>query len=327
MNPIDGAPNMSRLTSLVLLASLAAGAAADDRRLAVRLGHGPEARLLILHGDDLGMCQSSTAAAREAFVRGVMNSGSAMAPCPWFGAMATWAAEQEEKPDLGLHLTLTSEWRHYRWRPLVPGPVVPGLVDRDGFLHREVADVRRRATAAEVEVEIRAQIARARHFGLEPTHLDSHMGTLFTRLDFFQVYVDVGREEGIVPMVPKLDDGLRDELREAGILPLIEVYFEGLEARGFPLLDRLVTETGGRDYEERKAWLLAFLADLEPGVTQLILHPAVEGPELAAITGTHRRRDEEYRLLIDPDVRAAIADEGIVLVSWREINALWNRAR
>ncbi|MDP6409701.1 MAG: ChbG/HpnK family deacetylase [Planctomycetota bacterium] len=302
------------------VALLALPAPADS--LVERLGHEPGARLLILHGDDLGMCRAANEAARLAFASSAMNSGSAMVPCPWFGELASWWGEQEEPPDLGLHLTLTSEWRHYRWGPVLPVEQVPGLVDPDGFLWRDVSEVTANATAAEVKAEIRAQITRARRFGLEPTHLDSHMGTLFARPDFFLAYIEVAAEEGIVPFIPRLDGVLREQLEELGILGAARVMMAGIEARGFPLIDTLFS-TEGSSYEERKEHLLEIVRGLRPGVTEVILHPSTATDELAHITNSHRARSDDLRLMSDPDLAAAIEEEGIVLVTWREIARAW----
>ncbi|MDP6763496.1 MAG: ChbG/HpnK family deacetylase [Planctomycetota bacterium] len=309
---------MTVLPWMVVLAALPAPA--DS--LVERLGHEPGARLLILHGDDLGMCRAANAAAREAYGNSMMNSGSAMVPCPWFGELAAWWDEQEAPPDLGLHLTLTSEWRHYRWGPVLPVEDVPSLVDADGFLWRDVSEVTANASVAEVKAEIRAQIARARRFGLEPTHVDSHMGTLFARPDYFLAYVEVAAEEGIVPFIPRIDGVLREQLEELGILGAARIMMAGIEARGFPLIDTLYS-TEGRTYEERKAHLLGIVRDLRPGVTQVILHPSAAGDELSHITNSHRARSDDLRLMSDPDLATAIREEGIVLVTWREISRVW----
>ncbi|MBI4613704.1 MAG: polysaccharide deacetylase family protein [Planctomycetes bacterium] len=314
------------VSALVASAALLAGPAAADT-LAERLGKDREARLLILHADDLGMCQAASAAARTIFGGGLAVSGSAMVPCPWFADLATWAAEQKDAPpDLGLHLALTSEWKTYRWGPVLPRSEVPGLVDPDGFLWRSVEELARHASADEVEREIRAQVERARHFGLSPTHLDSHMGALFARLDYFAAYVSVATEAGVVPFVPRLAGELREKIEKAGLLPVAEAALADLESKGYPLVDR-VENSGGKTYEERKARLLDVVAKLEPGVTEIILHPAADGPELQAITHSHRARGDDLALLCDPDLRAAIERAGVVLVTWREIGAAWKKEK
>jgi glycerophosphoryl diester phosphodiesterase/predicted glycoside hydrolase/deacetylase ChbG (UPF0249 family) len=311
----------SAMRATCLLATLPALSTAADS-LAERLGHDADVRLLILHGDDLGMCRAANEAARQAFASSAMNSGSAMVPCPWFPEIADWWSAQDESPDLGLHLTLTSEWEHFRWGPVLPAREVPGLVDPDGFLWRNISQVTEHASAAEVKAEIRAQIVRARRFGLEPTHLDSHMGTLFARPDYFLAYIQVAAEEGIVPFIPRLDGVLREQLEDLGILGAAKLMMAGIEARGFPLIDFLFS-TEGSSYDERKAHLLDIVRNLGPGVTQVILHPSAGGDELSHITNSHRARTDDLQLLHDPDLAAAIREGGVVLVTWREISRVW----
>ena len=162
----------------------------------------PDERIFILHADDSGMCHSANAATIRAMSEGVVSSTSVMVPCPWFPEMAAWAREHPEM-DVGVHLTLTSEWRHYRWGPVAPREQVPGLVDEEGFLWRRVEDVIAHASPQEVEIEVRAQIERALRFGIKPTHIDSHMGTLFAHPEYFEIYVRLSREYGIPAMLPR----------------------------------------------------------------------------------------------------------------------------
>src|SRR5687768_7497171 len=171
--------------------------AQEKKSLVERLGFGKDERVLMIHADDVGMCHSVNAASIKAMTEGVVSSASVMVPCPWFPEIAAWSREHPEA-DLGLHLTLTSEWRQYRWRPVSPPDQVRGLIDPEGFMWRSVADVKKHASAREVETEIRAQIERALKFGMKPTHVDSHMGTLFADSAFFEAYVRVARDVKII---------------------------------------------------------------------------------------------------------------------------------
>jgi len=130
--------------------------------------------------DDLGMARSVNAATIKAFESGLVSSGSIMVPCPWLPEIATYARQHPEA-DLGLHLTLTSEWAPYRWGPVLSKDRVASLLDNSGYFYLTESEAASRANAQEVEAEIRAQIERARSFGIQPTHLDSHMGTLYKK--------------------------------------------------------------------------------------------------------------------------------------------------
>lgn len=303
---------------LVVFFGAPAVASAGTETLAERLGRPAGARLVILHADDLGMCH----AANEAFAAladfGVVKCGSVMVPCPWFPEIAAWARAHPGH-DLGLHLTLTSEWNHYRWRPVTPAGEVPGLVDEEGFLWHEARQVVEHATPAEVEKEIRAQIALARKFGLEPTHLDSHMGTLFSSPEFFQVYLRVAKDENIPPMIPYVPAAV---LEGYG---LKNFSYAPLEKAGYVILDSLNLGVDGDTEEARFAAYRNALAALPPGVSQIILHPAKEGPELRSITGSHRKRDLDYRLFRLPKMRALLKELGIESIGYRDLRPLWEK--
>src|SRR3954447_13875201 len=144
------------------------------RTTAQRLGHGPDAKLLMVHADDAGMCHSVNMATSEALLSGSVQSASVMMPCPWVSEFAD-IARQHSDLDIGLHLTLTSEWKHYRWRPVAPAEKVKGLLDPDGYMGQDVRPVPADAPAGEIETELRAQVERARHFGIQFTHVDPPM--------------------------------------------------------------------------------------------------------------------------------------------------------
>ena len=151
-------------------------------------------KVIILHIDDAGMSYEANQGTILAMDKGVANSTSVMMPCGWVPAYMKYL-QQHPTTDAGVHLTLTSEWKGYRWFPLSGREKVPGLLDKEGAMWSNVPDVVKHATADEVETEIRAQIARFRSFGVEPSHIDSHMGTLFGSPAFTERYIKVGMQE------------------------------------------------------------------------------------------------------------------------------------
>ena len=158
-----------------------------------RLGYPKDTKLLILHADDIGLSHSENMASIYALENGSVNSGSIMVPCPWFPEIAAYAKSHPEA-DLGLHLTLTSEWELYKWRPVLPANEVPGLVNEQGFFYEGFDGLLQNATTQEVEKELRAQIDRAIAFGIHPTHLDSHMFSVYLKPEFLEVFAKLGRE-------------------------------------------------------------------------------------------------------------------------------------
>src|SRR5829696_2193151 len=157
---------------LMVVASANASVWAQDRSLAERLGYPRDAKLVIVHADDLGMSHSVNAATIKAFESGLVNSGSIMVPCPWLPEIAAYARANPQA-DLGLHLTLTSEWTNFRWSPVSPRDRVPSLLDKDGYFRLTESEAAKYADPKEVELEVRAQIERAKAAGIVPTHLDS----------------------------------------------------------------------------------------------------------------------------------------------------------
>ncbi len=298
------------------------GEAQEGGNLAERLGYKRDQRLLMIHADDLGMCHSVNVASWKAMTDGVVSSASVMVPCPWFPEMAQWAREHPNM-DLGLHLTLTSEWKLYRWRPVSPINEVKSLLDDQGFLWRSVADVKKNAKPEEVEAEIRAQIRRALQFGMKPTHVDSHMGTLFSDRKFFEAYVRVAKEVGIMPMLPGPTPEI---LQQAALLGLdYKAIVRDLQKQGMVVLDVLNTSLEGNDYEARKRAFEVFVKGLQPGVTELICHLSGDDDEIQHVTGNWRPRYNEFRLFTEPASRKLLEDHGVKLIGYRELDKLWKR--
>src|SRR5271156_683580 len=161
-----------------------------------RLGYPASARLLVIHADDLGMAHSVNRAIFEAFENHWITSASILVPCPWFPEVVTWAKAHPDA-DLGIHLDLNSERTSFRWRPISAADRVPSLLDADGYFPLEETAVAERAKIPEVELELSAQIERARAAGIRITHLDSHMGALMGTTALAEEYQRLGREQNL----------------------------------------------------------------------------------------------------------------------------------
>src|SRR5437868_4635576 len=212
-----------------------AAADAESKTWAERLGWPAGKRVVIFHADDVGMCYEANQAVQEALTRGEYRSASAMVPCPWFNEMAAWCVAHPEH-DVGLHLTLTSEWQFYRWGPVAPRDSVKGLLDPLGNLYRDVASVARSARPEEVAAEIAAQLARARQSGMKPSHLDTHMGTLYARPDYTKAYLELAMSENIPAMVIEMTPRTTEKFRKQGY-PFTDVMLKLLAGYKLPKLD------------------------------------------------------------------------------------------
>jgi predicted glycoside hydrolase/deacetylase ChbG (UPF0249 family) len=317
-------PSVLALGAAVVLmgipfARLTAGEPKDRPQTVAELfGFGPEERLLILHADDAGMCHAHNRATIDGMERGVINSASIMMPCPWVLEIVEYAKAHPDA-DFGVHGTLTSEWKAYRWRPVTPWDQVKGLLDASGYLHRGVLETALAASAAEVETELRAQLRRALDLGLRPTHLDTHMGTVYARPDYFAAYRKVAKEFGLPCMIPRMTAEVRQKLA-APVRLVAEQIGQTLFEQGEVTLDHLDGGyPGGGGLEEQKKYYREAIRNLRPGITQIILHPAYDGDELRAITGSHARRDGDLRVFLDPDMAKFLRDQKVRMITWREI--------
>jgi len=296
---------------------MSAAAAESGPTFAERLGWPAGSRVLILHSDDLGMSHASNAGTIEALEFGLVTSISVMMPTPWVVEIAEYVTRHPDT-DVGLHLTLTSEWDDYRWPPVAGKPQVPGLVDSMGCLWDNVPLVIAHATADEVETEIRAQIDRAMTMGLPVTHLDSHMGTLFSTDAFFERYLKVGIEMDIPVLIardywpPATIESDRTRRRKAAIS---RVWNAGL-----PVIDYVHTATYSWKTRDKEDLYVRDIRNLPEGVTEMIIHCTKPNPVIDEITNNRELLYGDYYAMISPRVRQAVEDEGIILTTWRELH-------
>jgi predicted glycoside hydrolase/deacetylase ChbG (UPF0249 family) len=277
-------------------------------------------KYLIIHADDAGMSHSVNRATIEAMERGIVSSASILVPPAWFPEFAEYARKHPEK-DYGIHLTLTSEWQFYRWGPVAPREQVPSLVDEQGFLWDNVALVMQHVKADEAEIELRAQINRARQFGVPLSHLDTHMGALFSRPDLMEVYVKLGLEFDLPVLF--LREIAPPVAREYPALASRgQAMIEQLKSRGFPLLDNIGQFYDGNSHEERHNRYVGFLRDLPVGVSELIIHCGYDDEELSAITDSAPRRDGDRRIFTEPATIALVKDLGIEVIGWKRFREM-----
>ncbi|MBK5279656.1 MAG: polysaccharide deacetylase family protein [Bacteroidia bacterium] len=323
---------MKRIALLLLSLALYVSISYAQDTYAEKLGFPKGAKILILHIDDAGMSWDSNEGAKQAIENGIATSVSVMMPTPWVPGFVHFL-KQNPKADAGLHLTLTSEWKDYRWAPLSGKSVVPGLVDSEGAMWASVEDVVKHASADEVEQEIRAQLERARLMGFEPTHLDSHMGTLFATPEFLQRYIKLGVEQKIPVMFPAGHNtmiGTQMSL-DANTLEQFQQTGKTIWDAGLPVLDDLHNVSYGWEYparvrvsdkEHRKYATHQYIESiktLKPGLTMVIMHCSKPTEVFPYITGSGHVRKGDLLAMTDPEFKRFIQQEGIVLTTWREV--------
>ena len=277
-------------------------------------------RRLIIHADDAGMCHSENRGTIDSMVNGVVSSTSIMVPCPWFSEFAEWARENPDR-DCGVHLTLNAEWKHYRWGPVAPREKVPSLVDKDGFLWDNVDQVMEHVKVEEAAIELRAQIDRAKAFGVPITHLDTHMGAIVSRPDLVELYVKLALEYDLpILALREIDEEMAKEY--PALAQRQEELLKLFKQRGLPVLDHLAQFYGGDTYEERKANYLKCLRTLPPGTSQLIIHCGYDDAELGAVTNSASRRDGDRRVFSDVEVIDEIQKLGIEVITWKQFREM-----
>ena len=275
-------------------------------------------RYVIIHADDAGMSHSVNRATIAAMEQGIVSSASIMVPCPWFKEFAAYAKAHPEK-DFGIHLTLNCEWTNYRWGPVLDKDKVPSLVDREGYLWDNVAQVAENAAAGEVKAELRAQIQRALDFGVPLTHLDTHMGAVVSRPDLVEIYVELGVEFDLpVFFLRNLGREVPDEAVRARGLQLVAE----LEKHKLPVLDTMTQLYTNGTFEDKKTQYLRAIADSKPGVQYLILHCGYDDAELQAITSSSKIRDTDRRVFTDPDFIEAVKQTGVEIVTWKQVREM-----
>lgn len=276
-----------------------------------------EKRYVIIHADDAGMSHSVNQATIEGMQKGIVSSASIMVPCPWFKEFADFAKQNPDQ-DFGIHLTLNSEWKNYRWGPVASRDQVPSLLDGEQYLWDNVGQVMKHVNVKDAEKELRAQIERAKSFGVPLSHLDTHMGAVVSRPDLLEMYVNLGIEYQLpVLFVANLDPEKYGLIAEKG-----KELKAVLEKNNLPVLDELVQFYGESDYEKRKQAYLDKLRALKPGVTQIIIHCGIDNQELQNITNSSSRRDGDRRVFTDPEVIREIKDLEIEVITWKQFHEM-----
>ncbi|WDE08050.1 ChbG/HpnK family deacetylase [Thalassomonas viridans] len=263
---------------------------------------------VILHVDDIGMVQPSISAFAKLYSSGKILSGSLMAPCPWF-AMAAQLQQKYPEADLGLHLTLTSEWAGYRWGPVAPVSTTSGLVDNSGrYFHRCNLDVCEQAGIETVTTELNAQIELAKNLGFNPSHLDGHMFTC-QQAKFLPSLLDLALEHKIPAVCSR---------QQLNALPenTGQFWHKRLKQLGLPVFDTISRLPLNRDEQVLKA----FFNHLPSGLHYLYAHPLKPGTELSAITLQAEERVAEYHALMNFDPANLAAALNIKLRSFNTLS-------
>ena len=292
-------------------------------------------KYLIINADDFGMNHSSNIAVMDLFEKGGITSSTIMTPCPWAKEAGKWAAAHPEYA-VGVHLTFTSEWGNYRWGPVAHNNT-ESLRDEEDFMYYESDGFEKNCVLSEVEGEIRAQIARFKSFGVEPSHLDNHMGSLYGietgRFEILTKTLELAGEYGLPFRFPGtfVPEMFKNETLDVKIdVSVIEGVFNQVldyaKSLGVAMPDYLIPgEWNGPQndsYENFKEYIYELYRSFPNGVTETYIHPSFECDELKAITGVWHRRVWEHKLFSDPQTLQHIKACGIELINYRDLKKI-----
>ena len=269
-------------------------------------------RAVVLHVDDLGASHGANRAFLDLAGSGRVTCGSVIVPGPWFREIAD-AACADPSLDIGVHLTLTSEWDTCRWAPISTVSPASGLIDDDGYFWRDLDSVHRNLVPEAAEVELRAQIERAFSSGMRPTHIDAHMAAAMLPA-LLGVHVHLGEEFGLFPVLPR-------SITWAPELQAYRAVIDELDARGGPVVDHCRGTLAVAPNELAARWG-EVLHDLPQGLTHLALHCTARS-DFAAMSPMHASwRYAEYELFANGSFDALLAAEGIVTIGTRALQSL-----
>ena len=254
------------------------------------LGFLPDDRVVVVHADDLGMCHATLPAIDELMAFGLVTSASAMVPCPWFPEVVAWHRRCPQF-DLGIHLTLTSEWDRYRWGPVSTHAGIDRVGGRPGVL--SMVRSRRYASSARPEsVDRRDSMpGRPRRAapGLQVYAYPTRTCSCYYASNSLILYLEIACERRLPAFLMRTPGRRRER---AGLGPTTRP--SRWQERGQPVFDhwRVVTRRGCAD--DHDAFVRDVFDQLPAGLSCVLLHPAIDTPEIRQITGDWRGRVADY---------------------------------
>lgn len=270
-----------------------------------RLGYSRNSKLLIIHADDVGLSETENLASFEAMDKGLVNSGSIMVPCSGFSQIAEFCRTRR-KADLGVHLTLTSEWSAFKWGPVISPDKVPSLVDENGMFFESADLLVQNFSPEDIKTELTGQIEMALNAGIDLTHIDSHMFTAFSHKDIQNIYVELG-EKYRLPVLLSYEFSTGYKNKKDSLF-----------------VDHLYYARPKHNVEDLRAYYRQVLRSLKPGLNIILIHPAYKNQEMDDITSNQPKygsawRQADFDFFTGNECRQMIEEGDIQLVSWREI--------
>jgi predicted glycoside hydrolase/deacetylase ChbG (UPF0249 family) len=301
------------LTSLLITISLSSQ---GNKNLAEMLGYPRDSKLLIIHADDMGLAHSVNTACIKAFENLGITSGSIMVPCQWAPEIMAYAKDHPGL-DVGIHLTMTAEWDLYKWGGISSSDQIPSLLDKNNYFYPSVEELGKAAKGPDAEKELKAQIDRAIASGVQPTHLDTHMGSVMANPELIKIYLDLSDIYHLPILFPRA---------YLGMFP--PDLAKSMDSKIF-LLDNLFMLDANMITGK---WIDAYKKGIEamkPGLNEMIVHLAIDNDEMQAISKGHKDygsawRQHDLDLVSGPEFKELLKTNHIILIGWRQIRDLMN---
>jgi predicted glycoside hydrolase/deacetylase ChbG (UPF0249 family) len=297
---------------LIAFAMLPLLHAAAQKNLAEKLGYPKNAKMLIIHADDLGVAHSVNEASISAFEKGGITSGSIMVPCAWFPELAAYASKHPEL-DWGIHSTFTAEWKNYQWDAVTSSGEVKTILAPNGYMYASGEAFGSHASIPEVEKELRAQVKRAIEFGIRLSHIDTHMGSLLYNPQFAPTYFKVAKECKLAALAPRY------------LLQMLPAQMlSAIDTSAVAFLDNLVMASDDLQAENWKSFYDNAVNTLKPGLNEIIVHLAYDNSEMQAVTIDHPNfgaawRQRDYNYVTSDAFKKGLKEKGIYLVKWADV--------
>ncbi|MHA2391542.1 MAG: polysaccharide deacetylase family protein [Promethearchaeota archaeon] len=281
-----------------------------------KMGYEADDIVVITHIDDMAMSHAANVASFECLDFGIAKCGSVISVSGWLMEAATICKENKNY-DVGVHLTLTSEYNTYRWRPLSTTDVASGLLDSEGYLWKTSEEARKSVNPKAAELEMKAQIDIALENGIDVSHIDCHMGTvIFPK--FVQSYLNLAKEYRLPAFLPRVTKAQLIELGFGDLEAFVNKMMENLEKDNFPLIDYL--RAGPLDFKENKIKFYCDLfSSLQPGLTHMLFHPAKMSSELRALKHTPVERNQDYEAFISQELKNYVDSLDIHMIGYKEL--------
>ena len=290
--------------------------AQGNKNLAELLGYPRNAKLLIIHADDMGLAHSVNTATIKAFDNKGITSGSIMVPCPWAQEIISYVKDHPGM-DVGIHLTLTAEWDLYKWGGVTSSDQISSLLDKNNNFFPSVEALGKSAKGADAEKELRAQVDKVIASGIKPTHLDTHMGSVLANPELVKIYLSLSDIYHLPVLFPR-----------AYLSWFQPEMAKSMESKIF-LLDNLFM------LEPKMIagnWIDAYktgIESLKPGLNEIIVHLAIDNDEMQAVCKGHDDygsvwRQKDLDMVSGSEFKELLKANNVILIGWKQIRDLMN---